>query len=236
MSMLSGLAEYIFGSAASAEDPSASEDGEQGSRPSSSMQLTYADDDWVLVDVTNSPKRSRESPLNDVQSGTQPLGIPNRQHHMEESWLVTPPPCFTAGGSSPHQLATSPMENLLIEHPSMSVYGPRSGMAMRSRRMRQHEQNTDQIVKKSKSRNLRVRNTQPPRRAAAVAARVGLENPPNLAAIQEAEVMERTKKGSLSRSKVERHNKAYHQQSRSGKRHYRQNVAGRHSGVVYKQC
>ena len=53
MSMLSGLAEYIFGSAASAEDPSASEDGGQGSRPSSSMQLTYADDDWVLVDVTS---------------------------------------------------------------------------------------------------------------------------------------------------------------------------------------
>lgn len=41
-----------------------------------------------------------------------------------ESWLVTPPPCFTAGGPSemPHP---SPLENLLIEHPSMSVYGLR---------------------------------------------------------------------------------------------------------------
>lgn len=53
MSMLSGLAEYIFGSAASAEDPSVSDDGAQGSRPSPSMQITYADDDWVLVDVTS---------------------------------------------------------------------------------------------------------------------------------------------------------------------------------------
>ena len=128
------------------------------------------------------------------------------------------------------------MENLLIEHPSMSVYGPRNATVTRSRRTRQHEANSDQVIKKSKSRNLRVRNTQPPRRAAAVAARIGLECPPNLAAIQEAEVMQHSKKGLLSRSKVERHNKAYHQQSRSGKRHYRQNVAGRHSGVVYKQC
>lgn len=41
----------------------------------------------------------------------------------EESWLVTPPPCFTAGVSSSVEVGS--MENLLIEHPSMSVYGPR---------------------------------------------------------------------------------------------------------------
>lgn len=41
---------------------------------------------------------------------------------MEESWFVTPPPCFTGRGSKPILLETSPLENLLIEHPSMSVY------------------------------------------------------------------------------------------------------------------
>lgn len=40
---------------------------------------------------------------------------------LEESWFVTPPPCFTGRGSQ-HVLETSPLENLLIEHPSMSVY------------------------------------------------------------------------------------------------------------------
>ncbi|KAH8020090.1 hypothetical protein HPB51_024452 [Rhipicephalus microplus] len=35
---------------------------------------------------------------------------------------VTPPPCFVA--RRPVHLETSPLENLLIEHPSMSVYGP----------------------------------------------------------------------------------------------------------------
>lgn len=39
---------------------------------------------------------------------------------MEESWFITPPPCFTAGGLTTIKVETSPMENLLIEHPSMS--------------------------------------------------------------------------------------------------------------------
>ncbi|KAG8570343.1 hypothetical protein GDO81_011224 [Engystomops pustulosus] len=41
---------------------------------------------------------------------------------LEESWFVTPPPCFTAGELDTVEVETSPMENLLIEHPSMSVY------------------------------------------------------------------------------------------------------------------
>ncbi|XP_061459343.1 tumor protein p53-inducible nuclear protein 1 [Rhineura floridana] len=41
---------------------------------------------------------------------------------MEESWFITPPPCFTAGGLTALKVETSPLENLLIEHPSMSVY------------------------------------------------------------------------------------------------------------------
>ncbi|XP_059195388.1 LOW QUALITY PROTEIN: tumor protein p53-inducible nuclear protein 1 [Centropristis striata] len=46
---------------------------------------------------------------------------------LEESWFVTPPPCFTGGrGLQPVLLETSPLENLLIEHPSMSVYAHHS--------------------------------------------------------------------------------------------------------------
>ncbi|CAL8359204.1 unnamed protein product [Arctogadus glacialis] len=45
---------------------------------------------------------------------------------LEESWFVTPPPCFTGRGSKNIQLETSPLENLLIEHPSMSVYAHHS--------------------------------------------------------------------------------------------------------------
>lgn len=35
--------------------------------------------------------------------------------NMEESWFVTPPSCFTSQG--PVHMETSPLENLLIEHP-----------------------------------------------------------------------------------------------------------------------
>lgn len=38
---------------------------------------------------------------------------------MDESWFLTPPSCFSSGSI---QLDASPFENLLIEHPSMSVY------------------------------------------------------------------------------------------------------------------
>ncbi|XP_045110425.1 endochitinase A-like isoform X1 [Portunus trituberculatus] len=41
----------------------------------------------------------------------------------QDCWLMTPPPCFTR--SQPAPLASSSLENLLIEHPSMSVYLPR---------------------------------------------------------------------------------------------------------------
>lgn len=39
---------------------------------------------------------------------------------MEESWYVTPPPCFTSIG--PINMETSPFENLLIEHPRLVIF------------------------------------------------------------------------------------------------------------------
>lgn len=46
---------------------------------------------------------------------------------MDESWFVTPPPCFTAEGATAE---ASPMEDLLIEHPSMSVYVSPGNLSM----------------------------------------------------------------------------------------------------------
>ncbi|CAL1605721.1 unnamed protein product [Knipowitschia caucasica] len=48
---------------------------------------------------------------------------------MDESWFVTPPPCFTAEGATAE---ASPMEDLLIEHPSMSVYVSQNGTGLGS--------------------------------------------------------------------------------------------------------
>ncbi|KAK1123650.1 hypothetical protein K0M31_008348 [Melipona bicolor] len=97
--MLNSLANYLLGG---------NNTGRQGSREGSNNQIPEAcpvmarlrqveveGDDWILID------RAGEGAL-------------------EESWYLTPPPCFTRAG--PVNVETSPLEDLLIEHPSMSVY------------------------------------------------------------------------------------------------------------------
>lgn len=83
--------------------------------PGSVDDTQSVDDDWILVDVQNG-KNFDEKENDDSKL--------KAQVQLEESWYVTPPPCFEASGLSPEVLEASPMEDLLIEHPSMSVYGP----------------------------------------------------------------------------------------------------------------
>uniref|UniRef100_UPI00358FA51E uncharacterized protein n=1 Tax=Myxine glutinosa TaxID=7769 RepID=UPI00358FA51E len=71
----------------------------------------YVEEDWVFAP---SPPPSCSHPF------LSELPRSNEVHTLEESWLLTPPPCFAARPS--HGLEPSPLENLLIEHPSMSVY------------------------------------------------------------------------------------------------------------------
>lgn len=65
----------------------------------------------------------------DPQSDTTLSDISSQPEHvthpsLEECWIVTPPPCFTAKESNTDLIQAHPFENLLIEHPSMSVYRP----------------------------------------------------------------------------------------------------------------
>lgn len=107
------------------------------------LSAVEADDDWLLVDKTDEDECAEgapaSSPAVSVPAATTAarltLAVSTTSYHwpdsedaaaaglaagpLEESWFVTPPPCFTSG-SVP--LETSPLENLLIEHPSMSVY------------------------------------------------------------------------------------------------------------------
>lgn len=59
----------------------------------------------------------REYDENCFLSANLPSLYPNS---MDDSWFLTPPECFSS--VSAFQLESSPLENLLIEHPSMSVY------------------------------------------------------------------------------------------------------------------
>ncbi|NWS53062.1 T53I1 protein, partial [Chunga burmeisteri] len=102
------------------------------------------DDEWILVDFladtcTNCSTEQAgiaeasaadgspifsclPSPLEHLPEASESCFIQFESCPMEESWFITPPPCFTAGGLTTIKVETSPMENLLIEHPSMSVY------------------------------------------------------------------------------------------------------------------
>lgn len=99
--MLSSLANYLLGGNISgAQD---SREGSNNGTPESLpvmarlSQVEVEGDDWILIDRA-------------VEGATA----------LEESWYVTPPACFTRAG--PVNVETSPLEDLLIEHPSMSVY------------------------------------------------------------------------------------------------------------------
>uniref|UniRef100_A0A8U8B9C3 Uncharacterized protein n=1 Tax=Geospiza parvula TaxID=87175 RepID=A0A8U8B9C3_GEOPR len=96
------------------------------------------EDGWLIIDLAGS--RARPGPVRRPPAGgtgrsarprPTPPGPPPPPAAspapagpclMDESWFVTPPPCFTAEEPGPDGVGSSPMEDLLIEHPSMSVY------------------------------------------------------------------------------------------------------------------
>ncbi|XP_067015841.1 tumor protein p53-inducible nuclear protein 1 isoform X2 [Anabrus simplex] len=108
------------------------------------LSAVEADDDWVLVEKTGNRQDEANNSVESLSTlavaiSTIPHSVSStndiEDHHpltgssstsslpclsFEESWFLTPPPCFTSEG--PIHMETSPLENLLIEHPSMSVY------------------------------------------------------------------------------------------------------------------
>ncbi|XP_050520504.1 uncharacterized protein LOC126893965 isoform X2 [Daktulosphaira vitifoliae] len=73
-------------------------------------------DDWVILgDSEVDVKKTDDEGMTVERHSRSSSSCQN-----EEGWFVTPPPCFTSVG--PSDMETTPLENLLIEHPSMSVY------------------------------------------------------------------------------------------------------------------
>ncbi|XP_014261544.1 tumor protein p53-inducible nuclear protein 2 [Cimex lectularius] len=112
--MLTNLASYLLGYGDSAPAPQEPQSSSPESKDDD-IRLKVSEteeDEWLMVDTLEGARSRRSS------TASLPC------FPMEESWFVTPPPCFTSTG--PVMVETSPLENLLIEHPSMSVYHHRS--------------------------------------------------------------------------------------------------------------
>uniref|UniRef100_A0A8C9ETE5 Tumor protein p53 inducible nuclear protein 2 n=1 Tax=Pavo cristatus TaxID=9049 RepID=A0A8C9ETE5_PAVCR len=81
------------------------------------------EDGWLIIELggekSKVPHKTIAGSAPHTGSPTPTLPSPCL---MDESWFVTPPPCFTAEEPGPDSVGSSPMEDLLIEHPSMSVY------------------------------------------------------------------------------------------------------------------
>lgn len=92
-----------------------------------------------------------------------------RTHHgrSNEAWILTPPSCFTAGNGQTRQVGITDLENLLIEHPSMSVY-KRSG----SDGEESNVSSSSELVNKSK--RSRALDRPSPKRLRQVSARAEL--------------------------------------------------------------
>ncbi|KAK6326367.1 hypothetical protein J4Q44_G00020120 [Coregonus suidteri] len=103
----------------------------------SEVDLTSEEEEDLVVvpsPIASSPIRYASCTSLDSTAGTDDGGPEEEEEEeggfqrleacsLEESWFVTPPPCFGGGRrGKPMVLETSPLENLLIEHPSMSVY------------------------------------------------------------------------------------------------------------------
>lgn len=88
----------------------------------------------VFVQEEEAGDDSREKKFKPTPMSPLPLGCTKNRHslhtsqispavspsRMDGSWFITPPPCFTVKCAS--EIEKSPLEDLLIEHPSMSVY------------------------------------------------------------------------------------------------------------------
>ena len=148
---------------------------------------------------------------------------------LDESWLVTPPACFTAESPDSSMLASHPMEDLLIEHPSMSVYGPR-GCGKGSVHSEQSESSSTSGETKvqRRSRGRPVMSRHPPRKPRAVAqcagilAQVEIQKPAQKAQQRHSARLQ-------SRNKLERSNRVVQYNAKS--RNLRRSEHGmKHSG------
>ncbi|XP_063064425.1 uncharacterized protein LOC134456797 isoform X2 [Engraulis encrasicolus] len=175
-----------------------------------------------LVGVSGAPLPSSSSSVRRRPRGSAPVspgswsncsggsgssGGLERLCGMDESWFVTPPPCFTAEGATAE---ASPMEDLLIEHPSMSVYVSPGNLSM----VEESAGSLPTSVRMSESASAATlpapRASLPPRVTRGAAAQAGaLTKVTQVARVQRSK--SRVERRQLARTRMQRQNRAREQ-------------------------
>ncbi|XP_063816306.1 tumor protein p53-inducible nuclear protein 2 [Pseudophryne corroboree] len=181
------------------------------------------DDGWLIIDIpdsyilASSGEDVAEGQVENVASSPLPHSLgerigwsipPHPPHSMDESWFVTPPPCFTAEGPGHSAVGSSPLEDLLIEHPSMSVYVTSGSIVV--------EQDTSDITRNRSPSKTRVER-RTPHHATSVSAKAAiLEKVGQVSRIQRARALADKRK--LGRKNLQRQNLAREFQGRNAVR------------------
>ncbi|KAM4622445.1 tumor protein p53-inducible nuclear protein 2 [Discoglossus pictus] len=182
------------------------------------------DDGWLIIDIPDSfSLTSSGDELAQAQEDSLvpcPLSHslaerigwsipPHPPHSMDESWFVTPPPCFTAEGPSHSVVGSSPLEDLLIEHPSMSVYITSGSIVV--------ERETSEITRDRSPSKTRVERRTPHHTTSVSAKAAILGKVGQASRIQRAKAMVDRRK--TSRKNLQRQNLAREFQGRTTARH-----------------
>lgn len=222
--MFSNLASYLLGYMESIPAVEA-----QNQLPVDNVALRLnaveTDDDWLLINTSGDEVQDENTPVDDTFYCEHITATPRSESlsslpclSMEESWFVTPPPCFTSSG--PVIIETSPLENLLIEHPSMSVYHHRSTAVM-SRLPRAHSaspcpsasaqsQHSEQPKQEALLQPLRPNN-----RSQNIAASFQCHRQLQCLDVKAAQKYQKRQSSQANRSQLQRNNKAREVSSRS---------------------
>ncbi len=159
----------------------------------------------------------------DLSSVPENLAHPS----MEESWLVTPPACFTLGVKT---MQTSSMENLLIEHPSMSVYNHRGRPSSTGIESDQSRESSAGCEESGSSTGAATVATRPARPHQVLSVSPGALAPPRaIQTMQRAQKRQQNHK--LSRGKLDRSNRVSQYQGSAKHLRRRHLLSQRHSGA-----
>ncbi|XP_059475372.1 tumor protein p53-inducible nuclear protein 2 [Neocloeon triangulifer] len=217
--MFTNLANLLLGATAT----SAEHEEEDCCPGEAELSVLEAEDgDWLLVEAAQLQRGALLASM-----AVAPRSRSHSVSALEESWFVTPPPCFNSQG--PVELETSPLENLLIEHPSMSVYH-RPHHSIAAAPLQQRSASLSPPPRGRRARQpLTAVNPRPPRPLCITLAK---QHQQQNAAVQAAQkVQQKVGAQQMRRAALDRNNKARDVGSARNKRPRRCDHQMRHSGA-----